>query len=94
MAKLSDDEVRDALAGLPGWAQPGQEIEKEYQFEDFAAAMRFVNGVAEAAEAAEHHPDIDIRWNRVRLALRTHSQDAITDKDVSLAREIEGLAGP
>jgi 4a-hydroxytetrahydrobiopterin dehydratase len=93
MATMSDTEVKDALADLPGWELSGGEIVKEYKFADFAAAMAFVNQVAEAAEAANHHPDIDIRWNKVRLALATHSEGGLTQNDFSLAAQIESLAG-
>jgi 4a-hydroxytetrahydrobiopterin dehydratase len=93
MATMSDTEVKDALASLPGWELAGSEIVKEYKFADFAGAMAFVNQVAEAAEGANHHPDIDIRWNKVRLALSTHSQGGLTNNDFALAAEIESLAG-
>jgi 4a-hydroxytetrahydrobiopterin dehydratase len=93
MATMSDTEVKAALADLPGWELAGSEIVKEYKFADFAAAMAFVNQVAERAEAANHHPDIDIRWNKVRLALSTHSEGGLTNNDFALAAEIESLAG-
>ena len=93
MALLSDAEVKTALADAPGWELAGTEIVKEYKFADFAAAMAFVNRVAGAAEEANHHPDIDIRWNKVRLVLSTHSQGGLTANDFGLAAEIEGLAG-
>ena len=93
MATMSDTEVKDALADLPGWELSGGEIVKEYKFADFAAAMAFVNQVAEAAEAANHHPDIDIRWNKVRLALSTHSEGGLTNNDFALAAQIESLSG-
>lgn len=93
MATLSDTEVKDALADLPGWELSGSEIVKHYKFADFVAAMAFVNQVADAAEAANHHPDIDIRWNKVRLALSTHSEGGLTTNDFALAAQIESLAG-
>jgi 4a-hydroxytetrahydrobiopterin dehydratase len=92
MATLSDTEVKTALADVPGWELAGVEIVKEYKFTDFVGAMAFVNRVAEAAEAANHHPDIDIRWNKVRLALSTHSQGGLTANDFALASQIEGLS--
>ena len=93
MATMSDTEVKAALADLPGWELAGSDIVKEYKFADFVAAIAFVNQVAERAEAANHHPDIDIRWNKVRLALSTHSQGGLTGNDFALAAEIESLAG-
>ena len=92
MATLSDTEVKDALADIPGWELSASEIVKQYKFADFVAAMAFVNQVAEAAEAANHHPDIDIRWNKVRLALSTHSEGGLTTNDFALAAQIESLA--
>jgi 4a-hydroxytetrahydrobiopterin dehydratase len=93
MATLSDTEVKAALAEVPGWELAGADIVKEYKFKDFVAAMAFVNRVADRAEAANHHPDIDIRWNKVRLALSTHSEGGLTRNDFALAAEIEALAG-
>ncbi|HVM40797.1 MAG TPA: 4a-hydroxytetrahydrobiopterin dehydratase [Acidimicrobiia bacterium] len=90
MARLNDDEIRE---GLPdGWAREGDAIRREYDFDGFPAAVRFVNRVADAAEAANHHPDIDIRYNRVALTLSTHSEGGITEKDLALASEADRLA--
>ena len=93
MATMSDTEVKAALGELPGWELVGGDIVKEYKFADFVAAIAFVNQLAERAEAANHHPDIDIRWNKVRLALSTHSEGGLTSNDFALATEIEALAG-
>ena len=71
-----------------GWENNGKEITRLYKFKDFAEAMAFVNKVAGLAEAADHHPDIDIRYNKVRLMLSTHSAGGLTEKDFSLARQI------
>jgi len=68
-------------------------IHRTYQFKDFPAAMKFVNAVARAAEKAWHHPDIDIRWNKVTLALTTHDAGGLTEKDFSLAAKFDRLAG-
>jgi 4a-hydroxytetrahydrobiopterin dehydratase len=92
MQKLSDDQVRERLATMPGWVLGDGEIEKHYELEDFRAAVGFVVRIAFEAEAANHHPDLDVRWNRVRVALATHSERAITTKDVELAAAIEALA--
>lgn len=90
MKLLQEDEVRARLAGLDGWARAGDAIERTYSFDGFAAAMTFVNRVADLAEAADHHPDIDIRYDKVRLSLSTHSKGGITDKDMDLAGRIDG----
>jgi 4a-hydroxytetrahydrobiopterin dehydratase len=95
MERLSEDDVRRELAGLEGWAVEHGELVRSWKFADFAEAMGFVNRVGAAAESAKHHPDIDIRYNRVRLGLVTHDSGGITLKDVGMAREINGLAaGP
>ena len=73
---------------VPGWESNGKEIIRTYKFKDFAEAMAFVNKVAGLAEAADHHPDINIRYNKVRLTLSTHSAGGLTEKDFALARQI------
>jgi 4a-hydroxytetrahydrobiopterin dehydratase len=88
---LSDGEIVKQLMGLPGWNRVGNEIRKMYEFPDFARAVGFVNSVALYAEKVNHHPDIDIRWNKVTLAFSTHSAGGLTEKDFSLARDIELL---
>jgi 4a-hydroxytetrahydrobiopterin dehydratase len=91
MAALSEPEIERRLAGS-AWTREGQSIVREHRFEDFARAIAFVNRVAEAAEAANHHPDILVHgWNRVRLELSTHSQGALTDADFALAARIDEL---
>jgi len=93
MAKLTEPEIRQALAGLKGWAREGDVIVKRYTFKAFADGIRFVDRVAVAADRADHHPDIDIRWTTVTMALTTHSAGGLTRKDFALAAEIDGLAG-
>jgi 4a-hydroxytetrahydrobiopterin dehydratase len=90
---LPDDEVTARLARLPGWARVGDEIERTYELASFPAAVAFVDRIADAAEAANHHPDLDIRYRTVRVALSTHSEGGITDKDFALATQVDGLAG-
>jgi len=91
MAKLEQNEIDEALQDLDDWQQNGEEISKEFSFADFSLAMEFVNHVAGAAQAADHHPDIDIRYDKVKLALSTHSEGGLTKKDVELARKIEEM---
>jgi len=76
-----------------GWEVSEGALEREFRFKDFAAAMSFVDRVAEIAEAENHHPDIEIHYNRVKLRWWTHSQQAITDRDVALAERTGRLAG-
>jgi len=97
MALLSDEEVERELAALDGWrlavGDARRSIEREWTFEDFAAALRFVEEVGAAAEAVNHHPDILLHgWNKVRLTLSTHSQGGLTEADFRLAARIDALA--
>ena len=91
MAALSPAEVELHLSSLPAWQVESGVLVRTFKFADFVAAMRFVNGVAEAAEKAGHHPDIDIRYNRVRLGLVTHDAGGLTAKDFDLAAQIDKL---
>jgi 4a-hydroxytetrahydrobiopterin dehydratase len=89
---LSDEEIGTRLAESD-WGREGDEITREWRFEDFAAAIAFVGRVAEVAEAANHHPDILIHgWNKVKLSLTNHSAGGLTETDFVLARQIDGLA--
>jgi len=88
---LSKNEMENAFASLKGWKLEGKEIVKEFELKDFVHAMGFVNSVALLAEKANHHPDIDIRWNKVKLVLSTHSAGGLTEKDFSLAKQIDSL---
>jgi len=90
---LADDEVRRRLVGLPPWGLADGQIVTEYRFDDFRQAVAFVVRVAFEAEGVDHHPDIDVRYNRVRIALSTHSAGGVTDKDLDLAAVIEGASG-
>ena len=92
MARLTDDEVVEGLAALPGWERTGDEIAKEYRLGNFRDSVAFVVRLSYEAEAANHHPDLDIRWNRVRVALSTHSEGGLTAKDLDLAAAVEALA--
>jgi len=93
MAVLTDSSVQAALNGLPGWKRNGLAIERTFEFKDFKAAMAFVNKIADAAEAANHHPDIDIRYNKVKMSLVSHDSGGVTDRDVRMAAEINLVAG-
>lgn len=88
---LTESAVKQALSGLPHWRQEGAEIVRNYEFSDFAGAMEFVNKVAGKAEAAGHHPDIDIRYNKVRLALVSHDAGCLTQRDMRMAAELDSL---
>lgn len=90
MKKLTAAEITTALARVPEWTKRGAAITRTFQFQDFPAAIKFVNAVARLAEAAWHHPDIDIRWNRVALTLTTHDAGGLTRRDFALARKFDG----
>ena len=90
--KLTEAEVQAFLAQRPGWALEGGQLKKTYAFADFRAAISFINRVADAAEAADHHPDLDIRYNRVTVALFTHDAQGLTTRDTALASQLERFA--
>ena len=88
---LSDEQIAAKLEGLE-WERDGDEIVRNWTFSDFAAAMAFANRVADAAEVANHHPDILVHgWNKVRLSLTNHSAGGLTDVDFDMARRFDGL---
>ena len=89
---LSAAEIRTRLADAPRWTRRGKEISREWTFEDFPAALAFINRVGGLAEAANHHPDIYNSWNRVRLSLTTHDVGGLTERDFELARKIDEIA--
>jgi 4a-hydroxytetrahydrobiopterin dehydratase len=89
MSRLDAAGVAQALGQLPGWERVGDAIRRTYRFRDFREALAFVNRVGEMAEAAGHHPDIDVRYSAVTLALTTHDAGGLTAKDVELARAID-----
>jgi 4a-hydroxytetrahydrobiopterin dehydratase len=91
MPALTQEDANRHLAALPEWKIVSGELTKTFQFKDFRAALGFVIRVGELAEEAGHHPDIDIRYNRVRLGLVTHDAGGITARDFDLADRVEKL---
>jgi 4a-hydroxytetrahydrobiopterin dehydratase len=89
VSRLDEGAVAAALRRVPGWERRGDEIRRTYRFRDFREALAFVNRTGELAERAGHHPDIDIRYNAVTLALTTHDAGGLSDKDFELARAID-----
>jgi 4a-hydroxytetrahydrobiopterin dehydratase len=89
---LKDEEIDRHVDGLADWSRAESDgdtaITATFQLADFAAALAFVNAVGRLAEAAQHHPDIDIRWNQVTLVLSTHSEGGLTQADIELAHQI------
>ena len=92
MPLLSPDAVQEKLKKLQGWKLVDKEIVREFKFANFVDALRFVNAVADKAEAAGHHPDIDIRYNKVKLALVSHDAGGLTERDFELAQVADGLS--
>ena len=92
MAKLTPKEIKAALPSINKWQKKGALIRRTFVFKDFPAAVKFVNAIARLAEKAWHHPDIDIRWNKVTLALTTHDEGGLTEKDFALAKKFDALA--
>jgi 4a-hydroxytetrahydrobiopterin dehydratase len=92
MNPFSTEEAHTRLATLPGWQIESGELIRTFEFKDFLASLHFVNQLADAAEKAGHHPDIDIRYNKVRLALVTHDAGGLTSKDFDLASKANSLA--
>jgi 4a-hydroxytetrahydrobiopterin dehydratase len=91
MTVCSAEDAERRVASLPGWGIDAGELVKTFSFKDFREALAFVNRVGEAAESAGHHPDIDIRYNRVRLSLITHDAGGLTEKDFDLASSVNNL---
>lgn len=92
MDRMSEAEIASALEALPEWSESGGEINRTYQLKDFIESMKFVNAIAAAAEADQHHPDILVRWNKVRLSLSTHDAGGITEKDFAMAIRADSIA--
>jgi 4a-hydroxytetrahydrobiopterin dehydratase len=91
MSRLTREEILARLEKLPDWHHRGNAIERQFDCETFDGSMKFVNAVAAAANAADHHPDITICWNRVTLTLSSHDADGITERDFKLAATVDTL---
>jgi 4a-hydroxytetrahydrobiopterin dehydratase len=91
VALLSETERGTLTREHPEWQVAGEEVSRQFEFADFNEAMEFVTRVADAAEKSDHHPDIDIRWNKVKLVLSTHSEGGLTSKDADMVEAIDGL---
>lgn len=88
---LSIDQINERLAKAQSWEYDGQNLVRTFKHPSFPAAIAFVNRVAQAAERLDHHPDIDIRYDKVRLAVHTHSEGGVTERDFELANAVNGL---
>jgi 4a-hydroxytetrahydrobiopterin dehydratase len=92
MARLSDEEIEARLEELDGWERAGDAIRKTYTGENFVSSVELVNRMAPVAEEMNHHPDLEISWNKVTVTLSTHSEGGLTENDFALARSIDGVA--
>ena len=92
-AKLSDSEIEARLEDLVDWTREGDQIRKLFKLASFPGAIAFVTQVGFLAEAANHHPDIDIRWRKVALTLTTHDAGGLTERDFNLAAQIDEILG-
>lgn len=92
MEKLTDAELEGFLSTREGWTSQDEAIHKDFAFPSFRGAIAFVNRVAERAEAARHHPDIEIHYNHVKISLSTHDAGGVTQQDVAAAAEIDATA--
>ncbi len=91
MPLLSDEEIESRLRERAGWERRGDAIEREFKLRDFMGSVDFVNRIAPLAEDMDHHPDLEISWNKVTVSLSTHSQGGLTENDFELAARIDGL---
>jgi 4a-hydroxytetrahydrobiopterin dehydratase len=91
MPRLTASQARQRMKAVPQWAKRASVIRRKFVFAGFVDAVGFVNRVARAAERSDHHPDINIRWNKVTLALSTHSEGGLTGKDFSMARKCDDI---
>jgi 4a-hydroxytetrahydrobiopterin dehydratase len=89
--RLKQSQIEAELAKVKGWRIRGKSISKLYVFEDLMQGVRFINRIAPAAEGMNHHPDIDVRYNKVKLTLTTHDEGGLTRKDFKLAARIDGI---
>ena len=92
MAPLGDSEIEARLAEHPGWERVGEAIVKSFKRSDFVGSVNFVQSMVEPAEAMNHHPDLEISWDTVKVSLSTHSEGGITAADFELATKIDALA--
>jgi 4a-hydroxytetrahydrobiopterin dehydratase len=92
MALLNDEQIEEKLGALQGWERSGDAIRKQFELDDFKGSVDFVNRLTPEAEEMNHHPDLEISWNKVTVALSSHSEGGLTVNDFELARRIDAAA--
>ena len=92
MARLSDEEIEERLAGLDGWKREGDAIQRTFELDDFKGSVDFVNRITPEAEGMNHHPDLAISWSKVKVTITTHSEGGLTGNDFELARKVDAAA--
>ena len=90
---LPDTEIESRLGGLDGWEREGDAIVKEFRRGDFVGSVRFVDAMVDPAEGMNHHPDLDISWDKVKVTITTHAEGGLTENDFELAKRIDAIAG-
>ncbi|MCB0860007.1 MAG: 4a-hydroxytetrahydrobiopterin dehydratase [Solirubrobacterales bacterium] len=91
MGLLGDAEIQGRLAELDGWSLEKDRIVRQFEFEDFVGSIRFVDSLVEPAENMNHHPDLEVSWNKVRVSITNHAEGGLTEKDFELAERIGAL---
>jgi 4a-hydroxytetrahydrobiopterin dehydratase len=91
MARLSDEEIERRLEGIDGWTRDGEAISKRFEGDDFMWSVGLVERLAPVAEGMNHHPDLEISWNKVTVTITTHSEGGLTERDFELAARIDGV---
>jgi len=92
MARLDDQQIEQKLGGLDGWQRSGDAISKRFELQDFKGSVDFVNRLLPEAEGMNHHPDLEISWNKVTVTVTTHSEGGLTDNDFELAKRIDSVS--
>ncbi|MCH2146119.1 MAG: 4a-hydroxytetrahydrobiopterin dehydratase [Phycisphaerales bacterium] len=92
IAKLTQEQIEEALEQLPEWTLNGESIQRTFGFDDFNESMAFVTRVAARAEEVQHHPDILVRYNKVTLTLSTHDAGGLSERDLNFAADCDGYA--
>jgi 4a-hydroxytetrahydrobiopterin dehydratase len=91
MALLSDSEIEQRLGGVEGWEREGDAIAKTFERGDFVGSVKFVDSLVEPAEGMNHHPDLELSWDKVKVSITNHAQGGLTDSDFELAAKIDAL---